>query len=103
VRDFVGFFERNRALVDANHQAMPVEPRVAQRWWQGYEAMADAMPGLWQHLDGAARERARLRVITALVGSERICWFAVLGEAPIEREALVDALTEDWYALLRRR
>lgn len=102
VEEIVGFFESNRALIDANHQAMPVEPRVAQRWWAGMEAMADAMPGLWRHGRGTARERDRLRVITALVGLERMCWFQVLGGAPLDRALLLDALTEDWYALLHR-
>jgi AcrR family transcriptional regulator len=94
--DVVAFFETNRALVDAHNQAMPVEPRVAQRWWSGYEQMADAMPRLWQ--DG----RDRLRLIVALAGLERMCWFHVIAEAPVDRDAMLDALTEDWYALLRR-
>src|SRR5918995_286038 len=89
-----------RALVDANHQAMPVEPRVAQRWWAGMEAMADAMPRLWRSERGKARERERLRAITALVGLERMCWFQVLGGAPLDRALMLDALTEDWYTLL---
>jgi len=76
---------------------MPVEPRVAQRWWSGYEHMADAMPRLWQ--DG----RDRLRLIVALVGLERMCWFHVIAEAPVDRDAMLDALTEDWLSLLRRR
>jgi AcrR family transcriptional regulator len=95
--DVVAFFETNRALVDAHNQAMPVEPRVAQRWWSGYEQMADAMPRLWQ--DG----RDRLRLIVALVGLERMCWFHVIAEAPVDRDAMLDALTEDWLSLLRRR
>jgi AcrR family transcriptional regulator len=94
--DVVAFFEVNRALVDAHHQAIPVEPRVAQRWWSGYEQMADAMPRLWQ--DG----RDRLRLIVALVALERMCWFHVIAEAPVDRDAMLDALTEDWLALLRR-
>jgi AcrR family transcriptional regulator len=100
--ELVGFFEGNRALIDANHQAMPVEPRVAERWWRGFEGMADAMPGLWKHLRGKARERERVRVITALAGLERMCWFHVLGPAPTDRAVLLDALTEDWFALLHR-
>jgi AcrR family transcriptional regulator len=100
LEEVVGFFDRNKALIDANHQAMPVEPRVALRWWQGMEAMADAMPRLWATKRGKARERERLRVITALVGLERMCWFQVLGQAPVERSALLDALTEDWHPLL---
>ena len=102
LEDVVGFFDDNKALTDANHQAMPVEPRVALRWWEGMEAMADAMPRLWQAKRGKARERERLRVITALVGLERMCWFHVLGQAPVERSALLDALAEDWHPLLSR-
>ena len=74
--DVVAFFEANRALVDAHHQAMPVEPRVAQRWWSGYEAMADALSRLWRD------ERDRLRVIAALVGLERMCWYHVVADVP---------------------
>ena len=94
--EVVAFFETRRALIDAHHQAMPVEPRVAQRWWSGYEQMADAMPRLWH--DG----QDRVRLIAALVGLERMCWFAVIAGAPVDRDLMLGALTEDWYALLRR-
>jgi AcrR family transcriptional regulator len=94
--DVVAFFEANRALVDAHHQAMPVEPRVAQRWWRGYEAMVDALPALWRD------ERDRLRVIAALVGLERMCWYHVVADVPMEGDAMLDALTEDWCELLHR-
>jgi AcrR family transcriptional regulator len=93
--DVVAFFEANRALVDAHHQAMPVEPRVAQRWWSGFEQMADAMPRLW----GDARDRIGL--ITALVGLERMCWFHVIAEVPVDRDLLLDRMADDWYARLR--
>ena len=94
--DVVAFFEANRALVDAHHQAMPVEPRVAQRWWRGYEAMADALPALWRD------ERDRLRIIAALVGLERMCWYHVVADVPMDGDAMLDALTEDSCDLLRR-
>jgi AcrR family transcriptional regulator len=94
--DVVAFFQANRALVDAHHQAMPVEPRVAQRWWRGYEAMADALPALWRD------DRDRLRVIAALVGLERMCWYHVIADVPMDGDVMLDALTEDWHDLLHR-
>jgi AcrR family transcriptional regulator len=98
----VSFFDANRALIDAHHQAMPVEPRVAQRWWEGYEAMVDAMPRLWQHLTGEERDRERVRLISSLVGLERMCWFLVVERAPVDRALLLDAMAEEWHALLHR-
>jgi AcrR family transcriptional regulator len=98
----LGFWDRNRALVDANHQAMTVEPRGATRWWAGFEQMVDAMPRLWEGLEGEERELERARVLTALVGLERLCWFLVLGQAPLDRERALDVLAEEWHALLHR-
>jgi AcrR family transcriptional regulator len=92
--DVLAFFEANRALVDAHNQAMPVEPRVAQRWWRGYDQMADAMPRLWR------TPTDRLRLITALVALERMSWFHVIAGVPVDREVLLDALAEEWHALL---
>ena len=36
--------EANRALVDAHHQAIPVEPNVARRWSEGLEQMVESAP-----------------------------------------------------------
>jgi AcrR family transcriptional regulator len=94
--DMVGFFERNRALIDAHHQAMPVEPQVAQRWWKGYEHMAENLSELWSN------EAERLRLITALVSVERMFWFDVVARVPVDRDALLAGLTEEWLGLLQR-
>jgi AcrR family transcriptional regulator len=93
----LGFFEANRAIVDAHHQAVGVEPRVAQRWWSGYQQMADSLPGLWDD------ERSRMRLVSALVGMERMYWYDVVAGAPVERELLLDALADEWQALLGGR
>jgi len=97
----LSFFEANRALVDAHHQAIPVEPNVARRWWQGLEQMVDAMPRLWEHLSGEERDRQRVRVVSKLVGLERMCWFVVIGPAPVDRDLVLDGLADEWLALLR--
>jgi AcrR family transcriptional regulator len=97
VASVVAFFEANRALVDAHNQAMPVEPRVAQRWWSGYEQMADAMPRLWRD------EQDRARVIVALVALERVCWYRVIAGVPLDGDVMLDALAADWHALLHRQ
>jgi AcrR family transcriptional regulator len=100
LEDVLAFWDRNRALIDANHQAMPVEEHVAQQWWRGFEEVAAASPLANQ--PGVAGERERVRVITALAGFEQVCWFHVLRGAPIDRARLLDGLTEDWHALLNR-
>jgi hypothetical protein len=60
------------------------------------------MPRLWEGLEGEERELERARVLTALVGLERLCWFLVLGQAPLDRERALDVLAEEWHALLHR-
>jgi AcrR family transcriptional regulator len=86
--DVVAFFEANRALVDAHHQAMPVEPLVAQRWWRGCEQMADAMPRVWES------QADRIRLIAARAAARRadrrVASAAAPGAGPRLRGARTD-------------
>jgi AcrR family transcriptional regulator len=102
LQDVLAFWDRNRALIDANHQAMPVEPRVAERWWRGLETMVDAMARVWDGAEGEERAQARVRLLAALVALERMCWFIVIARVPLERDRALDVLADDWHVLLRR-
>ncbi len=103
LEDTFGFWERHRALIDANQQAMPAEPAVAAQWWAGMQRMVDAMPRLLEGLDGEERERRRIILLGALLQLERLCYFVVIAGAPLDRERTLDVLAAEWTALLRSR
>ena len=104
LEEVLAFWERHRALIDANHQAMPVEERVAQQWWKGFEEVAATLPMLER------QPPAELASASACGSSRRSSDSsrAPAGSSSCARsrstvELLLDALTEDWYALRTAR
>ena len=84
--------------------APPGDPRRAERraaMVEGLEQMVDAMPRLWEHLSGEERD-VRSPALSKLVGLERMYWFHRLGDAPVDRPRLLDAMTEEWRAVVDR-
>jgi AcrR family transcriptional regulator len=97
----VAFWRRYRGLIDASQQAMPVEQRAADRWWDGFERMVDAMPRLLAGLDGEERLRERIRIQGALLELERFCYYLFIAGVALDRDRVMEVLTDRWHALLR--
>jgi AcrR family transcriptional regulator len=103
LEDTVSFWQRNRVVIEASEQARAAERRVAEHWWGGVERAADAMPRHLSRWEGAARDRERVRLMSLILGLERLCYFWVIAGAPLDRDAVLDAQTALWHAELTRR
>jgi AcrR family transcriptional regulator len=100
VEETVGFWERHRVLIDANEQALGVEPRVAAYWAGGLERAVDAMPRLLGRQEGEDRARMRVRLIALMLGLERLCYFWIVCRTPLDPVHVLDALTDEWWAVV---
>jgi AcrR family transcriptional regulator len=103
LEDAVSFWERHRALIEANEQALHVEHPVAEYWWGGFERAAEAMPRYLARWQGDDRARERVRIAALMMQLERVCYFWLIKGAPARREHVLDVLTDEWVALLARR
>jgi len=92
---------RRRKQFETLEHALSVEPLVAQRWYQTLGESADAMVGfLNRHPIGPERDRARLLLITTMLGFERTLYFVFVRSAPSDPAAIIDVVTAQWQAVL---
>ncbi|MGD6741844.1 TetR/AcrR family transcriptional regulator [Streptomyces sp. BH106] len=100
-RDVADWWQRDRLRFEAMEQALAVEPRVAERWYESLRRAADSMTN---HLDrfaeGAERDKERLRLLTLMAQLDRTMYFTAVCGVPHDREQLVDVLAEQWWAVL---
>jgi AcrR family transcriptional regulator len=96
----LGFWDRHRIYVEIAEQALGVERRVADYWLAGLERAVQAMPRHLARFDGAERERARVRLVALMMELERLCFFWIVCGAQLEREHVLDVLTEQWLQAL---
>src|ERR671933_374271 len=75
LEDAVSFWERHRALIEANEQALHVEHPVAEYWWGGFERAAEAKPRFLARWKGDDRERERVRIAALMMELERVFYF----------------------------
>lgn len=92
--------DRRRQLETLEH-ALSVEPVVSQRWYQTLSEAADAMTTfLGRYPDGPERQRARLTLVTTMLGFERTLYFVLVRSAPADHSDVIDVLTAQWHAAL---
>jgi AcrR family transcriptional regulator len=98
--EVMDWFVENRVRVEAYEQALAAEQEIAHRWFGYTQQGIDAMPrylGRWQ---GKQRELARLRMLALIMQVERLCYFTIVRDCPVDRDDLLDVLTEDWWRVL---
>jgi AcrR family transcriptional regulator len=96
----IGFWDRHRIYIEIGEQALGVEPRVADSWLAAIELGVRAMPRHLARFQGAERERARVRLVALMMELERLCYFWIVGGADLDREHVLDVLTEQWWPVL---
>ncbi|MER5750364.1 TetR/AcrR family transcriptional regulator [Streptomyces sp. NPDC002088] len=101
VEDVVAWWERDRLRFEAMEQALAVEPKVSERWYESLRRAADAMPHhLETFLEGEERDKERLRLVTLMAQLDRTMYFTVVRGVLHDREQLVRVLAEQWWAVL---
>ena len=100
LNDAIAWWQEHRAHVEAYQQVVAAEPIVAREWVTETQRLIDQMPhylGCWE---GDARERARLRMMTLMMQLDRVCYFYIVRDSPLDPESLLDVLVEQWWAAL---
>ncbi|MGY4785667.1 TetR/AcrR family transcriptional regulator [Rhodococcus opacus] len=91
---------RRRRLGTPPH-ALSARPGGSQRWYQTLSEAADAMTTfLGRYPDGPERQRARLTLVTTMLGFERTLYFVLVRSAPADHSDVIDVLTAQWHAAL---
>jgi AcrR family transcriptional regulator len=92
-------WERDRLRLAAMEQALAVEQRVADRWFEIINHAIDRMPRALA-VRGERPEVARLRLLTLIFQLDRSMYFHVVRSEPLDRDVLVDVLVDQWWAVL---
>jgi AcrR family transcriptional regulator len=92
-------WERDRLRLAAMEQALAVEQRVADRWFEIINHAIDRMPRALA-VRGERPEVARLRLLTLVFQLDRSMYFHVVRSEPLDRDVLVDVLADQWWAVL---
>jgi AcrR family transcriptional regulator len=100
VEETLGVWERDRLRLAAMEQALAVEQRVADRWFEILNRAIDRMPRALG-VRGERPEVARLRLLTMMFQIDRAMYFHVIRSEPLDREILVDVLADQWWAALQ--
>jgi AcrR family transcriptional regulator len=99
VEQVLGVWERDRLRLAAMEQALAVEQRVADRWFEIINHAIDRMPRALA-VRGERGAVARLRLLTLVFQLDRSMYFHVVRSEPLDRDVLIDVLTDQWCAVL---
>jgi AcrR family transcriptional regulator len=96
-------WDRDAQRFETLERALAVEPLVSERWALTLQHAADAMSQyLSRFEEGAARTRARSRLLTLMFQYERSMYFTVVRETGLDRKEMIAALADQWAELLGR-
>jgi AcrR family transcriptional regulator len=98
--DTIAWWEEHRTRVEAYEQVLAAEPEVARRSFESRQQLIDQMHRYLARWDGEERERARVRIAILIMQLDRVCYFWIVRDCPIDREHLLEALTEQWWTAL---
>jgi AcrR family transcriptional regulator len=94
IDELFSYWEQNRNVGLAAHQAASVEPVLLTRWVENLTHVLSDMPSMLARLGGddAAADRLLLQAIQL----ERTSFLWVHGHLPLSRDRLLDALSAIW-------
>jgi AcrR family transcriptional regulator len=106
VRDWLsvamGWWEEYRAILPAMHEAMAADLDVAARWKTVLDGLAAELRSYLDNFPTEQHEDVQLRVQLLVVQLDQVCFrYIVQGVFTIERDHLLDLLTDMWCATLR--
>lgn len=90
-----------RPRLETLEHALAIEPIVARQWYETLSASAEAMTHhLARFPDGEEREKAKVAVISTMLGFERTLYFTFVRDAPVDPTNVLEALAMQWYFVL---
>jgi AcrR family transcriptional regulator len=100
VGDMLHIWERDRLRLAGMEQALGAEQRVADRWVDTLNRAVDRMPRAMA-VRGEESAVARMRLLTLMFQLDRTMYFHVVRSEPLDREILIEVLTDQWWAALQ--
>ncbi|MGD9958309.1 TetR/AcrR family transcriptional regulator [Nocardioides sp.] len=90
------FYAENRQRLIAIHEAIALEPLLAEVYFERTEEVADFIAPLIEDARGVTAETARFRAALLTIQHERFCYFWILRGMPFDHAQAVCGLAEIW-------
>lgn len=101
LRETIALWEERRSEFTTIEQALADDDAVANMWIATLGESYLVMPKTFGRLtDAAARERARLHLMTLQAALDRMMFFATIRRQPLDMDLLVDVLAAQWLTFL---
>src|SRR5882757_4511864 len=98
----IGWWEEHAAILPAAHEATAIEPEIAGRWKSNLDELANELHTYLDTFPADHRKDVRLKIQLLVVQLDQACFRStVQGVFVIERDHLLDVLTDIWCATLR--
>lgn len=102
LNDWIDFWQRHAALINASHQANMVEPGGIRADWESRGRLTDQLAHYLRRYRGSARAKAKLRTLLLEGLTDRAFHLFINPEIELDREQLVSVLTEFWWMVLKK-
>lgn len=90
----LGFWSRNRVIMEALNAAMTHDPAIAKRH---YQWNIEAVAGLTRNWAESRRAEGQLRATVLVLQWERFCWHWLIQGVPQDRELVLDVFSDLWH------
>lgn len=92
------FWRSNRIALEAMNHAMADDPDVGRRH---YAYIVQAIEALAQAWEGPYHAEGQLRATVVVLQWERLCWHWLVQGVPLDRDLVLDVVSETWLAQLQ--
>lgn len=90
----LGFWSRNRVIMEALNAAMTHDPAIAKRH---YQWNIEAVAALTRNWEESRRAEGQLRATVLVLQWERFCWHWLIQGVPQDRELVLDVFSDIWH------
>jgi AcrR family transcriptional regulator len=97
------FYAENRQRLVAIHEAIVLEPTLAEVYYDRTGDVADLVAPLIAEARPEAAASARFKASLLTIQHERFCYFWLLRGMPFDREEAIHGLAEVWFEQLGHR
>lgn len=90
----LGFWSRNRVIMEALNAAMTHDPATAKRH---YQWNIEAIDAFTRRAEESRRAEVQLRATVLVLQWERFCWHWLIQGVPQDRELVLDVFADIWH------